>query len=499
MYDIARGIDKEPVVPRFNAKSIGCCKKFAGKAAILDLATLSHWLKELASEIQERLSADSTENSRYPTQMVVSFTKQLTNGKDTSCSRSVNMSKDDIFSSAAIALNAISLIRRDSKPFCVEDSTGFHLYFILINRVICNFNFVFIAAGDEPRKLMILANPIKFLGISVGKFAEIDNKKGKIREFFGQAKIVHSPKSDSDSCSNQGENLPTCSTAKEEDEESTDSEVFKEKINEIEEKSVGEQKTSLNQSSFIVKYLKKLAEPAPIVKELISSDSKTDEMKSDNIVHYEGTDSECSSDRDLKNQAEYTEDSSDRRNTFSIAKFFNSKVVPDVDSDVSRIFCDKCQIYIDESESSTHNDFHFALLLKQEEKKALHEDRKTNQVEVKMKKPAAPIKSTSKRKRIEEQAESSSIVKIFSKINNQIENETCEDADGEKCPECNKIIQKAKFQEHLDHHEARKLHMELNKREAISKTEPFVSANKKKKIPTKNIPEVKKITSFFQR
>lgn len=121
LYNIARGIDNEPVTPRFNAKSIGCCKKFAGKTALTDLGSLSHWLKELASEIQERLESDSSENNRYPTQMVASFTKQVANGKNVSSSRSVNLSREDIFCAAILAVNSLSVIRKDSKPFCVPE------------------------------------------------------------------------------------------------------------------------------------------------------------------------------------------------------------------------------------------------------------------------------------------------------------------------------------------------------------------------------------------
>lgn len=369
--------------------------------------------------------------------------------------------------------------------------------------------YILIAVADEPRKLMMLANPIKFLGISVGKFVQNDNKKGKIREFFCQAKIVHSPKSDSETCTNnEMENISTCSAVKvddEYDEASTDSEIFKQQSNGIVDKPVEhetkseENQSASTQNSFIVKYLKKLAEPAPIVKENISdSCSKVDE-KSENIIHYEGTDSECSSDKETKNQIEDTEDSQDaqRRNTFSIAKFFNSGNIPETDTNTSRTYCDKCRIYIDESESSVHSDFHFALSLKQEEKKVICEEKK---VEVNTLTKQVASNKSSKRKRVEEKAESSSIVKLFSKINNQMKDEICDDENGEKCPECDKTIQKAKFQEHLDHHEARKLHMELNKREVTTKTiEVNISANKKKKIPTKNDPDLRKINSFFQR
>ena len=41
LYNIARGIDSEPVTPRLVSKSIGACKRFPGKQAIVDLETVS--------------------------------------------------------------------------------------------------------------------------------------------------------------------------------------------------------------------------------------------------------------------------------------------------------------------------------------------------------------------------------------------------------------------------------------------------------------------------
>lgn len=42
LYNIARGIDNEPVINRLLSKSVGACKKFPGKQAItsLDVASI---------------------------------------------------------------------------------------------------------------------------------------------------------------------------------------------------------------------------------------------------------------------------------------------------------------------------------------------------------------------------------------------------------------------------------------------------------------------------
>lgn len=109
LYNIARGIDLEPVQARFNPKSIGCCKQFRGKSALIDLESLKKWLKDLGDEIEDRLEKDAVENNRTPKQMVVSFSTQLLDGRDMSSSRSYNFvaANDlcgDFFSSKALEL-----------------------------------------------------------------------------------------------------------------------------------------------------------------------------------------------------------------------------------------------------------------------------------------------------------------------------------------------------------------------------------------------------------
>ncbi|XP_058797700.1 DNA polymerase eta [Phymastichus coffea] len=73
LYNIARGIDNEPVTPRLVSKSIGACKRFPGKQAIVDIDTLKHWMNELSEEICERLEQDLEENERKASLMTVSY------------------------------------------------------------------------------------------------------------------------------------------------------------------------------------------------------------------------------------------------------------------------------------------------------------------------------------------------------------------------------------------------------------------------------------------
>lgn len=150
LYNICRGIDLEAVTPRFYSKSIGCCKKFPGRNNISGLKTLKHWLKELANEINERLEKDMLENNRRAKQMVINFVQEY-DKEEISSSRSAPLQNYDIEDLANISLE---IIKSNTKQF--------------------------FRAGSE----CILNNPIKFLGISVGKFETISNSQNNIQEMF---------------------------------------------------------------------------------------------------------------------------------------------------------------------------------------------------------------------------------------------------------------------------------------------------------------------------
>ncbi|XP_072757265.1 DNA polymerase eta [Anoplolepis gracilipes] len=73
LYNIARGIDDEPVINRLLAKSIAACKKFPGKQAITSLDVLKHWAGDLAAEVCERLEQDFEENHRRATLLTIFY------------------------------------------------------------------------------------------------------------------------------------------------------------------------------------------------------------------------------------------------------------------------------------------------------------------------------------------------------------------------------------------------------------------------------------------
>ncbi|XP_035899540.1 DNA polymerase eta [Anopheles stephensi] len=151
MYLMARGIDLEAVTAKFHSKSIGCCKRFPGKNAITGLATLNHWLNELASEVTERLEKDLDENNRTAKLLTVSYSQQIDN-VDVSSTRSIPLVAYDM---ERIATDALETIKRNTERFFKPNSTT------------------------------ALHNPVKFLGISAGKFEpNASGKGGGIRQMF---------------------------------------------------------------------------------------------------------------------------------------------------------------------------------------------------------------------------------------------------------------------------------------------------------------------------
>lgn len=63
----------EPVTSRLMPESIGCCKNFSGKSNLTKKSEVEHWLKELATEISERLCKDLIKNKRRAKLLTVSF------------------------------------------------------------------------------------------------------------------------------------------------------------------------------------------------------------------------------------------------------------------------------------------------------------------------------------------------------------------------------------------------------------------------------------------
>lgn len=123
LYNIARGVDLEPVQAKFNPKSIGCCKNFKGKSALLDLDSLKKWLQDLGDEIEDRLEKDAVDNNRSPKQMVASFSTQLADGRGSSSSRSYNFVNEEELCAEFFSNKALELVMESIEGVKVKGKT----------------------------------------------------------------------------------------------------------------------------------------------------------------------------------------------------------------------------------------------------------------------------------------------------------------------------------------------------------------------------------------
>lgn len=55
LNEVCRGIDHEVVKERHLAESVGCSKNFTGNNALNTRSKVTHWMKQLAKELVERL------------------------------------------------------------------------------------------------------------------------------------------------------------------------------------------------------------------------------------------------------------------------------------------------------------------------------------------------------------------------------------------------------------------------------------------------------------
>ncbi|CAH1389445.1 unnamed protein product [Nezara viridula] len=144
LYNIARGLDNEPVTARLLSKSIGCCKNFPGRAALNKTKDVHHWINKLAEELSERLLEDEVMNKRRANLLTVSMHLEI-NKKDNASSKSVVLSSYEVDKIFIVAEQAL-------RKVCKVDPSIDNWY-----------------------------PPIKHLGLSAGKFS---NSSNKILKFF---------------------------------------------------------------------------------------------------------------------------------------------------------------------------------------------------------------------------------------------------------------------------------------------------------------------------
>ncbi|XP_013140604.1 PREDICTED: DNA polymerase eta isoform X2 [Papilio polytes] len=503
LYNIARGIDLEPVQARFNPKSIGCCKQFRGKTALTDLDSIKKWFKELSDEIEERLEQDALDTNRTPRQMVVSFSQQV-NGRDVSSSRSYNFIADDDLCSELFCQKALELLLDSTEGVKPKE-------------------------GEPNRQLKA---PIKFLGLSVGKFEDhADSKKiKKIKDYFSFASSIKEV---------PNENKETI-TRKINEEKIVKKNEGKEHIFEKFFKNVastssnapidakGAIKNDSNednilqssldkQESFFAKFLKnehntsdktnridEIRDPSPNCNVNYGEESNDTDYsgstidmeinKSISLFEDDPPDVDrVSRMRQLLNKSNTIEKSFHETDPLTDSIEDNKTLIQSSETNLETFKCSECGKIIDIKTIDTHADYHLALKLREEERllrrKEVLEKNKERAPDKSNVKEFNPTRET-KIKPIQEQVkknEGSSIASYFMKMDDNVPTETC--------AECGKKLPLDKFGEHLDFHAAQKLSRELNNKVKSNSVENSVkkrkrnsgSPVKKPKVPCKSI------------
>jgi len=149
LYNIARGIDHDPVTKRLESLSIGCCKNFPGRQALTTSMDVKFWLSKLSAEVAERLDKDLGENKRRAKLLTVSYHQDI-DSRSISSSRSGPLTSYD---PQKIMADAFELVKKSN--------TG--------------------CAGAPD----VWYPPLKYLGLSVGKFVSEDAAQNStIHDFF---------------------------------------------------------------------------------------------------------------------------------------------------------------------------------------------------------------------------------------------------------------------------------------------------------------------------
>ncbi|XP_058060773.1 DNA polymerase eta [Anopheles bellator] len=528
MYLMARGIDLEAVTAKFHSKSIGCCKRFPGKNAITGLATLQHWLNELATEVVERLEKDLDENNRTAKQMTVSYSQQIGEG-DVSSTRSVPLA---VYETERIAWDALEAIKRNTERFFKQGSTT------------------------------TLHNAIKFLGISVSKFEPNGTAKGGgIKEMFQSysSKVSNAEPTKSTaevaSCSStnattfssnvarqdpplepikstkdikhflqQAAKLPPSSTINDgkqsEDQlpaeiESTDATVTGLPVREppiVEPVRVKKD---------IKSFLRQRCNSIPAGTQIKESNSVTVEepipetesiWKTTDQPEQQTTASK-ENETDLRNEPSAETTESHQNYTATYAEF---STLPPKPASIVTVQCAQCGKQIPEYDYLSHQDFHYALQLSQQQRDEFRSDFKTKLLTTtSAAKPSQSAVAIGRRPSLPTSS-TSSIARFLSKVSadgtqtNKCDRDDAKaGSDGEsgnstKCPDCGKLVSQASMSEHLDYHVAKRLQQELNRSEATIPASGAASTTAKRKrqvdeVLTPAKQKLKPVSSYFSK
>ncbi|XP_063700810.1 DNA polymerase eta [Culicoides brevitarsis] len=507
LYLISRGVDLEHVQCRYNAKSIACCKRFPGKSAIIGVASLNHWLLELATEICERMEKDALENNRKAKQMIISFTQTI-GSEDISSSRSGPL---QYYEPELLAKDALEVIKRNTTQFTKPENAG------------------------------TLNNHIKFLGISVSKF-EDQTKSGTLKEMFKKQieKAEETASNSSETSLNEIMARKKKSFSTELDEKAGPSSaaplkksnsllesMFKRQQQRLSTEERKEESTPIetkddideagpSTSSKTVAELKKsnsslknMFKNHQTTEESVKIDVKDEDSRSFDETSMDSNNepSHFSDNEDQKSvDYEYHDENSENNVTNNESNKSDEDIfLPESDEEdinlpeIEPVFiqCEICKRKILEEEMSAHKDYHFALQLSHQERQKFREEQKA-------KFSPQPVKSVANSSNAKKKAISKNTLKPIDNFFKKAEDEEEIAKNGIKCDECGKFVMD--IIEHMDYHFAKKLQQQERQEIAgNSMLTPTNSSNSKKRkredsrSDKADIRKCKPLTAFFSK
>lgn len=446
---------------------------------------MNHWLKELATEIHDRLDKDFQENNRRAQLLTVSF-MQTINGSDVSSSRSIALESYDL---ERIANDALECIKKNTEQFmCMQVEGG-------------------------------LFNPIKFLGLSVGKFEKISSNRNRIQEMFKlQAKVA--------------KEKSATSTVQKEAEANTSAA--------IERHTIENKDSQSSKVNFFQKYLTKppKSEDMVIKTEIASTEEdilmevdstnvntvKVEEQSvNDNnpIVAEDYAESSCSlkvksvcdinvaiadsvPDVSISTTTDMITEEEKNVSTSSLAvqdytmEYAEYTVPQNINWDEYMKECPECNMKVRNYELQCHMDQHFAFALSQQQRDEFRQDIQ-RKFQVKSSPKAAVPSNGTQRKVTKTPASGSTskIVPIIKFLKKEPEGQPQANDEQIVCEECKRPVALKDFPEHSDYHYAQKVKMEIMKEirpSRLSSPQPLL----KRKSPQDNSSAKKRsIASFF--
>ncbi|CAH0558795.1 unnamed protein product [Brassicogethes aeneus] len=478
LYNIARGIDSEPVTTRLVPKSIGCCKRFPGKNCLILPEDVDHWIGELAQEIAERLEQDFEENNRRAKQIIVSFTQKI-NFKDVTSSRTQSLTSYDFKKVKQIGMDVLN-------RHCLKSDGNYHILFLGLN--VGNF--------EDNKNVSKITSFFKNGTENVKNPEIVDSKVTKIffKAFQGpscstkeqiQEDIITNE--ETEKADNKEDNVSIYSVSTVDLEEDIDNFIYyddvfckKDDLNKSENPSPRKDRPG----SFFKRYFHKPEERNFDTSKIFEEESSEEENYENNITEPEENngfkhfqfcaecnkkipDNEYQSHIDFHFAVKVSDDKvSENTQNNTVQKCSIQNMLKNVNShneliDLSNVEkCPDCNKLIPLSEVQSHKDYHFALKLVKEEShiyktkpSILNTEKYTTATKTKNKKVE---KSNKNLKRKVSEIKSNISLKSFFKT------EDLNNDNSTICSTCCKRIKLEDFGSHVDFHEARKLHNQLN-------------------------------------